>query len=261
MFGRRFILSEAEGKTALTFLYERIRSEADAAGIPVVVAFIPNYFAVPVAAISGYLGEVFRAAKVQVADPTDALRALQATDPESIKVPNDGHLSANGHKALVDAVAPLLGQGARLASHPSINEPRGVRGGSSPSFIVGCGPSPAGAGPIAFPFSLASPVLSAHRRAAFVSSPLRAVEGRVRSSRHVLPLAAHTLGCTTPPYRAEHSPKKPAFVRHKRKKRVVHGFTSVGKQRSRNAQAKNTLFDSDSRNRRTRHRPRRPAGT
>jgi hypothetical protein len=66
-------------------------------------------------------------------------------------VPNHGHLSANGHKALVDAVAPLLGQGARSASHPSINEPRELRGGSSPSFIVGCGAFSCGCRTDSFP--------------------------------------------------------------------------------------------------------------
>jgi lysophospholipase L1-like esterase len=106
---RRRSPADTEAKAAMSFLYGLIRDEARFVGIPIVVVYIPNYSGGPAKDMPQFLSEVFRETNINVADPTKKLRALQATSPNAIMVPNDGHLSAKGHRTLVDAVAPMLG--------------------------------------------------------------------------------------------------------------------------------------------------------
>ena len=95
-FGRRHP-DLAQQETVDEFLLSQLNDVVHRAGARLIILYIPNYFGPTVVPPPEYLVKLTKRLRIDFVDMTpDLQRALDA-DPNSITVPNNGHLNALGH--------------------------------------------------------------------------------------------------------------------------------------------------------------------
>jgi lysophospholipase L1-like esterase len=98
-FGRRHP-TIAQRAVVDEFLLQTFNERVTAAGARLIILYVPDYFGPRVVPAPEHLIQLARRLDVDFIDLTSDLQAELSSDPNSIKVPNDGHLNERGHELM-----------------------------------------------------------------------------------------------------------------------------------------------------------------
>lgn len=98
-FGRRHP-TIAQQAAVDEFLLQAFNERVTAAGARAMILYIPDYFGLRVVPAPDHLTRLVKRLGIDFIDLTSDLQSALDADPNSIKVPNDGHLNERGHELM-----------------------------------------------------------------------------------------------------------------------------------------------------------------
>lgn len=106
-FGRRH-LTVAQRVVVDEFLLRDFDAQIRAHGARLIIMYIPDYFGQRVVPAPAHLVALASQLDAPFIDMTPDIQAAMDTDPDSIKVPNDGHLNERGHEMMAFRLQEII---------------------------------------------------------------------------------------------------------------------------------------------------------